>query len=290
MNYAEREHVYALNITCPARPGIIAAVTAVLARRDYDIKEMAQFDDEREGKFFMRCVFEAPDAGPDFAEVWANMFRAEAERLDIQWRLRATMERQRVLIMVSKGDHCLRDLLYRAETGEIHMDVAAIGSNHLDLAPIAERASVPFHHLPVSPDTKEAQEAAILDLVERERIDLVILARYMQVLSSDLAGKLFGRCINIHHSFLPSFKGARPYRQAHDRGVKLTGATAHYVTSDLDEGPIIEQDVRRVGHKFSVRELEALGRDTECLVLARAVKLHLENRVFIDGPKTVVLD
>ena len=215
-------------------------------------------------------------------------FDSVADRFGMTWSLAPAARPKRTLLLVSKFDHCLRHLLYRWEAGELNMDIVGIVSNHADLEPMAARHGIPFHHLPVTRDTKAAQEDSIRTLLAVHDVELVVLARYMQILSDELSRELFGRCINIHHSFLPGFKGASPYAQAHGRGVKLTGATAHYVTGDLDEGPIIEQDVRRIDHRFSTAEMQAMGRDVESQVLSRAVRLHLDDRIFVDGNKTIV--
>ena len=274
-----------LTLSCPNRPGIVAAVAGAIAEGGGDIREAQQYDDAATGRFFMRVVFAAPDG----TETWQPRLAPVAERFALRWQLRDAAVPRRVLILVSKPDHCLADLLYRRRIGELPMDLVAVASNHpratfahLDLG------ETPFHHLPVTPETKMEQEAALWALVQETRAELVVLARYMQVLSSGLAAKLSGRCINIHHSFLPGFKGARPYHQAHERGVKLIGATAHYVTGDLDEGPIIEQDVERASHADAPEELIRKGRDIERRVLARAVAWHLEDRVLPNGHKTVV--
>ncbi len=278
---------YLLTLSCPNRPGIVAAVSRHLFECGGNIQEANQFDDVETGDFFMRVVFNFPEGG-SLAQ-FREGFGAIAEHHAMSWHARPRRERQRVLLLVSKFDHCLADLLYRWRTGELDMEIAGIVSNypreiyqHLDFE------GIPFHHLPISKDTKPQQEAQIWALVQEARADLVILARYMQVLSDDLAGKLAGRCINIHHSFLPGFKGAKPYHQAHSRGVKLIGATAHYVTADLDEGPIIEQDIERISHHDTPEDLVRKGRDIERRVLARAVAWHLDGRVLGNGSKTVV--
>ena len=274
-----------LTLSCPNRPGIVAAVAGAIAEGGGDIREAQQYDDAATGRFFMRVVF----AGEGGAEGWQPRLAPVAERFALRWQLRDMAVPRRVLVLVSKPDHCLADLLYRRRIGELPMDLVAVASNHprsvighLDLD------GAPFHHLPVTPETKMEQEAALWALVQETRAELVVLARYMQVLSSGLAAKLAGRCINIHHSFLPGFKGAKPYHQAHERGVKLIGATAHYVTGDLDEGPIIEQDVERASHNDTPEALVRKGRDIERRVLARAVAWHLEDRVLLNGHKTVV--
>jgi formyltetrahydrofolate deformylase len=235
----------------------------------------------------MRTVFETRTGAPA-CEEWRNRFSAIAEKFNMKWELQDTSRKPKVVIMVSKQRHCLNDLLHRYDTGWLNMDIAAVISNHPDLAEMAQWYKIPFHHLPVAPETKMEQEAEVYKLIKESNADLVILARYMQVLSSGLSAKLKGRAINIHHSFLPSFKGAKPYHQAYERGVKRIGATAHYVTDDLDEGPIIEQEVIAVDHTHSPNDLVALGCDIENQVLARAVKYHLECRVLLNGNKTVV--
>ncbi|MBA9007635.1 MULTISPECIES: formyltetrahydrofolate deformylase [Thermomonospora] len=277
---------YILTLSCPDRPGIVAAVSGLLAERDCNILESQQYGDADTGRFFMRVQFSAPEG------VAADELRAalhlQAGRFALDWRLHEPGSRTRVLIMVSKAGHCLNDLLYRTRSGLLDIDIVAVASNHPDLRPLTQSYGVDYHHLPIGPGGKAAQEAEILALVEHYQVDLVVLARYMQVLSDEFCAKLPGRIINIHHSFLPSFKGARPYHQAHARGVKLIGATAHYVTPALDEGPIIEQEVARVDHTHSPADLMAVGRDMECLALARAVRWHSEHRILLDGDKTVV--
>jgi formyltetrahydrofolate deformylase len=275
-----------LTISCPDKTGIVAAVSGFLAGQALFITESSHFGDPLTGRFFMRTVFDASSVRS--LDGLRTEFAAVAARFAMEWRIDDAARRDRVLIMVSRFDHCLNDLLYRYRTGALTVDIPAIVSNHPDLAPLAEWHRVPFHHLPVTPATKAAQEAKLLRLIDDLDIDLVVLARYMQVLSPELCRSLRGRCINIHHSFLPSFKGAKPYHQAHARGVKLIGATAHYVTTDLDEGPIIEQAVERVDHTRTPEDLVAIGRDIESLVLAHAVRWHVERRVLLNGSKTVV--
>ncbi|HEY2060941.1 MAG TPA: formyltetrahydrofolate deformylase [Amycolatopsis sp.] len=277
-----------LTLSCPDRAGIIQTVSTFVFDHGGNVVESQQYGDRRTGRFFMRVQFEAAgDALPD-PEVLRGDFGRIADSFGMAWRLTDARARQRVLIMVSKFGHCLNDLLYRASTGALGIDVVAVVSNHPDLRPLAEHNDVPFHHIPVTAETKPAAERRLLELVEDLDVDLVVLARYMQVLSEDLCKQLEGRAINIHHSMLPSFKGARPYHQAYDRGVKLVGATAHYVTTDLDEGPIIEQELARIDHSMSADEVSARGRDTECLALARAVHWHTTNRVLLDEHRTVV--
>jgi formyltetrahydrofolate deformylase len=279
---------YVLSFSCPNQIGIVAAVTSTLGQLGCDITDGQQFDDRLSGRFFGRIMFDAlrADLGEDgFTTGLDPVLRS----LSADWHVRATARRDRVLLMASQFDHCLVDLLYRWRIGELPMDVVAVVSNHpRETYSSAELGDLPFHHLPVTPETKSAQEAAVWRLAQDLRVDLVVLARYMQILSADLAGKLAGRCINIHHSFLPGFKGAKPYHQAYERGVKLIGATAHYVTAALDEGPIIVQDVERVTHRNLPEDLVRKGRDIERRVLAEAVRAHLEDRVMLRGQTTVV--
>ncbi|MEO1037789.1 MAG: formyltetrahydrofolate deformylase [Pseudomonadota bacterium] len=278
-----------LTATCPARAGIVAAVTGYLADQRCYISALEQFDDESTRRFFMRAVFRPQDEGADIGSTLARL-EAVMEPLEMTWQVHRLDVPMPVVIMVSKFDHCLADLLYRVRNGELPMRIAAVVSNHRDCRAVVEREGLLYVHLPVSPDTKPNAEARLLEIVSETGAELVVLARYMQILSAHLADTLRGRCINIHHSFLPGFKGARPYHQAYKRGVKLIGATAHYVTSDLDEGPIIEQQVVRVRHHDLPDDMVRLGRDIECQVLSRAVKLHVEHRVFVDGNKTVVFE
>ena len=285
MTTSPPQHV--LTLSCGDRPGIVGAVGNFLAERSCNIIDSAQFGDPDTGRFFMRVVYDRLDPESDPAVLAAN-FAETARQFAMRWEIHDATHRARVLILVSKLDHCLNDLLYRYKVGALPMQPVAVVSNHRDTYQLAASYGVPFFHLPVTPDTKPQQEAKLWTLVEEERAELVVLARYMQVLSDELCRKLEGRAINIHHSFLPSFRGAKPYHQAHERGVKLIGATAHYVTAELDEGPIIEQEVARVDYKMRVDDLAALGRDVECQALARAVKYHLEHRVFLNGRKTVV--
>ncbi|HEY6791822.1 MAG TPA: formyltetrahydrofolate deformylase [Trebonia sp.] len=279
---------YVLTVSCADRPGLILAISNFLVDHDANVIESKQFDDRQAGMFFMRVQFESASGSPLDADVLRKDFAAVAESFGMTWNLTDAAQRQRVLIMVSKYGHCLNDLLFRASTGWLNIDIVAVVSNHPDLALMADDYEVPFYHVPVDPADKAKAEAELLRLVGELQADLVILARYMQILSDDLCRQLEGRAINIHHSMLPSFKGARPYFQAYERGVKLVGATAHYVTADLDEGPIIEQTVTRVNHSMTAEDFTALGRDTECLALAHAVRWHSENRVLLDGKRTVV--
>ncbi|WP_287281448.1 formyltetrahydrofolate deformylase [Mesorhizobium sp.] len=277
-----------LTLSCPNQPGIVSAVSGLLFQSGCNILDAQQFDDVETGRFFMRVVFGRLGHAKSEAEI-ASLVKEVAERLTMTFTLRPASSVRRVMLLVSKFDHCLADLLYRWRTGELPMEVTAVVSNHAyEHVASTDLAELPFHHLPISKHNKMEQEARIWDLVENTNTDLVVLARYMQVLSDGLSAKLAGRCINIHHSFLPGFKGAKPYHQAHERGVKLIGATAHYVTSDLDEGPIIEQDVERISHKDTSDDLVRKGRDIERRVLARAVLYQLEDRVLLNGKKTVV--
>jgi formyltetrahydrofolate deformylase len=284
---APSRSTYILTLSCPDRIGIVAAVAGFLSEQDCNIVESAQFDDEMTGRFFMRTVVVAGEGSPDLAGL-ATAFGAIGKRFAMDWAFHDAARKPRVVILVSKFDHCLNDLLYRYRTGDIPMEIPAIVSNHPDLKPLADFYGLPFHHLPVTKDTRATQEAEIMGLVEATRADIVVLARYMQILSDDLCRQLHGRAINIHHSFLPSFKGAKPYHQAHARGVKLIGATAHFVTEALDEGPIIEQETVRVSHAETPDALVAVGRDVENLVLSRALKRLVEHRVLLNGTKTVV--
>jgi formyltetrahydrofolate deformylase len=288
MNTEER---YLLRITCPGRTGLVAAITGFLADQNCFITELSQFDDIQTGRFFCRAEFFKPESGlaPDDL---SDLFSEIGARFEMDWKFINRSIPHRTLILVSKFDHCLNDLLYRKQTGELNIYVTTVASNHPDLEPLARFHQAPFEVLPTCKSklaTKAAQEDRIRQLIDEHNVDLVVLARYMQVLSDELCQDLAGRCINIHHSFLPSFKGARPYHQAYERGVKAIGATAHYVTADLDEGPIIDQEVARVDHTFGPDQLLATGRNMENYALSRAVKAHSEHRVFLNGHKTVVL-
>lgn len=278
--------IFTLTVSCPNQRGIVSKISTAIFLANGDILESHQYDDLATEKFFMRVVFDLTQANE--AALLLNL-GALATELAMKWTLRRASERQRVLLLVSKFDHCLIDLLYRWRIGELKMDIVGIVSNHpRDVFEASDFGSIPFHHLPVTKDTKPDQERQIRQLVDAEQVDLVVLARYMQILSDDMAAFLSGRCINIHHSFLPGFKGAKPYHQAHSRGVKLIGATAHYVTADLDEGPIIEQDVERVSHADGPDDLVRKGRDIERRVLSRALSFHLEGRAVLNGSTTVV--
>ena len=279
---------YILNLSCNDVRGIVASVTGFLAAQDGFIIESTQFGDPSTQRFFMRVHFAAGKLSPNAETLRALFDREVGTPFAMDWKIADAHEKARVLILVSKQLHCLNDLLHRYRTGQLHMEIPAVISNHEDARSIVEWHGVPFHHLPVTAETKAQQEQQIMDLIARERIDMVVLARYMQILSPELSAHLRGKAIFILHSFLPSFKGAKPYHQAYERGVKLIGATAHYVTDALDEGPIIEQEVTRVDHAFSPEQLTAVGQDVEALVLSRAIKYQLEHRVLLNGNKTVV--
>jgi formyltetrahydrofolate deformylase len=285
----ESQERFILRASCRDAIGIVADVAGFLAERRLFIAETANFGDAASGLFFMRLLFAPPMPGFTLAKFKAE-FGVIADRWSMDWEVIDARAKPNVLILVSTADHCLNDLLYRQRIGSLHMNVPAIVSNHLTCAWLADRNSIPYYHLPIDRDGKETTETRILELVESQRIDLVVLARYMQILSSEMSAKLAGKCINIHHSFLPGFKGAKPYTQAFNRGVKLIGATAHYVTGDLDEGPIIAQAVEPTTHVDQPDVMTAKGRDTEARVLARAVKLHLEGRIFLNGARTVVFE
>lgn len=275
---------YILTLSCPDRPGVVAAVSGLLAGNGCNIIESQQFGDRVGQRFFMRVQFAGPLSEDDLNTAFATL----APDFAMEFKLRDVARKPRVLIMVSKFDHCLNDLLYRVRSKALDIEIVAVVSNHPDLRPLTQSNGIDYHHLPVTQESKPKQEAEVLALVEHYQVDLVVLARYMQVLSEELCEKLAGRAINIHHSFLPSFKGAKPYHQAHSRGVKLIGATAHYVTANLDEGPIIEQEVARANHSHSPEDLVAMGRDVECVALARAFRWHAEQRVLLDGHKTII--
>jgi formyltetrahydrofolate deformylase len=275
-----------LTLSCPDQRGIVAKVSAFLFERGCNILDAQQFDDQETGQFFMRVVFDAEGAD---REALRSDFGALADGFKMKWTLRNRADRYRVLLLASKFDHCLADLVYRWRIGELPMDITGVVSNHpAETYAHIDLSDLPFHHLPVTKETKFEQEAELWKLIQETKTDIVVLARYMQVLSDGLSAKLQGRCINIHHSFLPGFKGAKPYHQAHARGVKLIGASAHYVTGDLDEGPIIEQDVERISHRDTPEDLVRKGRDIERRVLARALRYRLEDRVLLNGRKTVV--
>ena len=277
---------FVLLIMCEDRKGIVAAVANSISSQDCNIVESSQYSDENTGRFFMRIAVSCTaDTTP---EGFSAAFMPVATAFRLEWRIHDLRKKLRAMIMVSQGGHCLNDLLYRTSTNRLPMEVTSIVSNHLNWQRRAEHEGMAFHHLPITPENKLEQEAKLLAMVEEQQVDLIILARYMQVLSDQLCRKLDGRVINIHHSFLPGFKGAKPYHQAHARGVKIIGATAHFVTEDLDEGPIIEQDITHVSHSATPEDLVAIGRDIERRVLAKAVRLYAEDRVFLVGARTVV--
>ena len=278
-------HPFILTLSCKERPGIVNAVTAFLFENGCDIVEHQQFDDASRGQLFLRTAFVC-DSDTDTQRL-TDAFRDVADQFSMTYRITGDHP-ERILVMVSKLGHCLNDLIFRWRAGNLGGELVAMVSNHADLRPMAEAAGLPFHHVPVTPDTKPQAEARLIELVDQYQADLIVLARYMQVLSDELCTSLHGRAINIHHSFLPGFKGAKPYHQAFDRGVKLVGATAHYVTGDLDEGPIIEQEVIRIDHNYDARAMSTIGQDAEALALSRAVRWHSEQRVLINGNSTVV--
>ena len=277
---------FTLTLTCAQRPGIVHAVSSFLLQHNCDISEHKQFDDTENGAFFLRTSFVPTDEVD--TETLTSRFYATAAEFGMNFEFTSD-EAARIIVMVSRMGHCLNDLIFRWRAGSLGGEIVAVVSNHLDLRPMAEAAGLPFHHIPVTPTTKPQAEKELLALVERYHADLVVLARYMQVLSDDTCRELYGRAINIHHSFLPGFKGAKPYHQAFDRGVKLVGATAHYVTAELDEGPIIEQEVIRIDHSYDPARLATVGRDAEALALSRAVRWHCEHRILLYGHRTVVL-
>jgi len=278
-------HPFTLTLSCPERPGIVHAVTSYLFEHGCDIVEHQQFDDPVRGQLFLRTEFVCSEETD--ADRLSEGFQAVADDFGMSYRV-AGGQPQRVLVLVSKLGHCLNDLIFRWRAGSLGAELVAVVSNHEDLRPMAEAAGLPFVHVPVTPTTKGEAEARLLELVDEHKADLVVLARYMQILSDETCAALHGRAINIHHSFLPGFKGAKPYHQAFDRGVKLVGATAHYVTADLDEGPIIEQEVIRIDHTYDPRALATVGQDAEALALSRAVRWHSERRVLLNGHSTVV--
>ena len=279
-------HDHILSLSCPDRTGIVFRVSGLLFEMGCNILDAQQFGDEETQRFFLRVHFDVASLAE--AEVLQEGFAALADNFGMDWQIHDARRRARLLVLVSKQGHCLNDLLFRAHSRQLPVDITGIVSNHDDFAALADSYGVPFHHLPVTAATKATQEQQIVELVDKHNIDLVVLARYMQILSPELCDALAGRAINIHHSFLPSFKGAKPYHQAHQRGVKIIGATAHYVTRDLDEGPIIEQDIARVDHAMTPKELVRVGSDTESQVLARAVRRHVEHRILLNGHRTVV--
>jgi formyltetrahydrofolate deformylase len=280
---------FILTLSCPDRIGIVHAVTGLLTELGANVLDSQQFGDRETGRFFMRVHGEATIESNGIDEL-RTAFEPIASEYEMDWWVDDALGRPRVLIMVSRQGHCLNDLLYRWQTGALRADIVGIVSNHTDFETVAANYGIPYHYIPVTPATKINAEAQLLSLVDELDVELIVLARYMQILSDVVCARMRGRIINIHHSFLPSFMGAKPYHQAYARGVKLIGATAHYVTASLDEGPIIEQQITRVDHADNVEELTALGRDVESMALARAVRWHLEHRVLVDGHKTVVFD
>jgi formyltetrahydrofolate deformylase len=287
MTASSQHPEFILTLSCADVPGIVYAVSSFLVQHECSIIQSQQFGDHETGRFFMRVHFEAYDHDQTLAGL-RSTFGWVGDSFRMSWDLQDAAAKQRIMLMVSKFGHCLNDLLFRYGVGALNVEIPAIVSNHRDFEALAETYAIPFHYIPVTPENKPEAESQLLELVEAQQVDLIVLARYMQVLSNDLCKQLEGRAINIHHSFLPSFKGAKPYHQAHTRGVKLIGATAHYVTPDLDEGPIIEQEVARVDHTLSADHLVAVGRDVECQALARAVKWHTEHRVLLNGNRTVI--
>jgi formyltetrahydrofolate deformylase len=281
-----RSDQYLLTLSCPDKRGIVHAVSSYLFMTGCNIVDSQQFGDQDTGLFFMRVHFSAEP--PATADKLRASFAAVADSFGMDWQIHPADHRMRIVIMVSKFGHCLNDLLFRSRTAALPVEIAAVVSNHTDFEELVGSYGISFYHIPVTRDTKPQAEAALLDLVEAENVELVVLARYMQVISDDLCKKLTGRIINIHHSFLPSFKGAKPYHQAHARGVKLIGATAHYVTAELDAGPIIEQEVARIDHRATVEDMRRVGRYVERQVLAQAVTWHVEDRVIVEGPRTIV--
>ena len=279
---------FILTLSCPDKPGIVYAVSSFLVQHSGNIVDSQQYGQPDDGRFFMRVHFSVPPPGRPTAELERD-FSWVAESFHMSWRLHEASERTRTLLMVSRLGHCLNDLLFRWKSGSLPVDIVGVVSNHEDFRDLTESYKLPFHCIPVTPQTKPAAEATLLSLIDETKTELVVLARYMQILSPEVCKRVEGRMINIHHSFLPSFKGARPYHQAYAKGVKLVGATAHYVTPDLDEGPIIEQGLMRVDHSYSPQRLAEAGRDVEAQVLARAVTWHAEHRVLLNGNRTVIL-
>jgi formyltetrahydrofolate deformylase len=287
MNAAERQK-YVLTVSCPEANGIVRAVSDFLFQRGATISDAAQHRDPVLDRFFMRVEFEEVEAALPGSDKLNEDFHEIAERFTMQWSFFDLAIKPRVLMAVSKHGHCLNDILHRWSSGVLPADIVGVVSNHEELRGITEWYGIPYHYLPVTPDNKDVQEDAVLEIVRQKKVDLLALARYMQILSPKMCEAMAGRAINIHHSFLPGFKGANPYRQAYMRGVKIIGATAHYVTTDLDEGPIIEQAVEKIDHNFDIDELVQIGRDAECAAFARAVKWHCEHRIIVNGNKTVV--
>lgn len=276
-----------LRLQCDDKPGIVAAVAGVLSDNQCNIEESSQFFDHFSGRFFMRVVFTPLKS--DSLLGFLQAFPDHASRFSMDWEVRDLTQKTRTLVMVSKADHCLHDLLYRTRTGSLNLDITAIVSNHMDLKPLADAAGIAFHHLSITPENKADQETRLQQIVADTNSEIILLARYMQVLSQQMCSKNLGRIINIHHSFLPGFKGAKPYHQAYERGVKIIGATAHFVTPDLDKGPIISQGIEPVSHAHTPEKMQQIGRDIESRVLAEAARLYAERRVFLHGHRTVIL-
>ena len=279
--------MYALCLHCEDKPGIVAAVATSLRDTGCNIEESAQFHDPLSEQFFMRVVFTPVEPGAK--DAFETAFKKSADEFGINWQIHDLSAPVKAIIMVSKADHCLNDLLYRWRTGHLNIEIAGIASNHENHKDLVEQRGLKFHHLPITPGTKLEQEKALSDIIDGEDAELVVLARYMQILSDDMCRRYAGRIINIHHSFLPGFKGAKPYHQAYERGVKIIGATAHFATADLDEGPIIEQETVRITHSDTPEKLQLIGQDTESTVLARAIQLYTERRIFLHGPRTIIL-
>jgi len=279
--------MYILTIQCPDKPGIVATVAAALSNHNCNIEDAAQYNDHACGQFFMRVIFAPIKENAHIA--FEKAFTDIAKDYEMTWHINDETTPVKTLIMVSKQDHCLHDLLYRWKTGHLNIDITGIISNHETNKPLADAHNIPFHYCPITPETKPDQENQIRQIAATTQTELIVMARYMQILSEDLCNDFQGKIINIHHSFLPGFKGAKPYHQAHERGVKIIGATAHFATTDLDEGPIIEQETTRITHAFKPKDLEILGRDIESRVLARAVKLYAERRIFLQGHRTIIL-
>ncbi|NRA69437.1 MAG: formyltetrahydrofolate deformylase [Gammaproteobacteria bacterium] len=285
---SDTSQTHIITAHCPSQPGTVDVVTRYLYQQGFYINEIHSFDDTDVNHFFIRIQFRPNNEQPFDLALFEREFNERASAFNMQWQLASSAYKAKVVIMVSKHDHCLNDLLYRYRTGDLAIEIPAIISNHPDLEALAKWHGIPYYHLPISKDTKPEQEAQVWQIIQDSKADLVVLARYMQVLSNEMCQKLSGKAINIHHSLLPGFKGARPYYQAYDRGVKLVGATAHYVSDDLDEGPIISQGVETVDHSYYPKDLAAKGRDIECLTLSRAVRCHIEHRIFLHQKKTVV--
>lgn len=279
--------MHILRLSCADQPGIVAAVATCLSNNQCNIEDSSQFHDKFSGQFFMRVVFNPLE--DDCRERFEDNFKTIADGYSMEWQVTPVSEKVRTLVLVSKTDHCLNDILYRWRTKQLNIDITGIISNHDNNRKLVEERGLPFHHLPITKDSKAEQEAEIREIIKNTDTELVILARYMQILSEDMSDDFSGRIINIHHSFLPGFKGAKPYHQAYERGVKLIGATAHFATADLDEGPIVEQEIKRVDHSHDPKQMQSIGRDIEARVLARAIQLYTERRIFMHGKRTIIL-